>query len=458
MASRPATTVLLITRNVIARADFARDHALVKLWSQARPDVQEWPMLVEIALGLGPRAGGKVFILSSDLWTQTLTLPNVSTANMSQEELASALNFEAESLSGQSAFESTVAVQTLPASHGYWIVQPRTADFEQADKIIGEAGSRLAGLGHPGGLPFHLSGSDKTASWSRIEFWPDAVLLLRGDSQGQTLVQVLNADPQTGRWKAEWDAWRQQDGGTHLTEALAGPGVIGTVPNVAKAMSLESDSELAAWLTAWVKCLDGKTASVPLLRPAKKPMATALRCVIAAALAALVLVGCWSVYNWLDNSTRAAAAEWKQIDDKNKQLASVQKQVDESKGKQKDLQAQTAGLESSLKVLGTHRHRLARFLTKLRELHPEHLYVEKIDLEAGEPHLFGHCLQPELADQFANQLAQALADQGWEVQSPKKKALKTAVNGAPWSFEIQLKSAKEMTVDTRVEIKKGKGK
>jgi hypothetical protein len=84
--------------------------------------------------------------------------------------------------------------------------------------------------------------------------------------------------------------------------------------------------------------------------------------------------------------------------------------------------------------------------------------VEKIDIEAGEPRLRGHCLQPELADQFASQLAQALAGDGWEVQSPKKKALEVAVNGAPWSFDIQLKSAKEMTLETRVESKKAKGK
>lgn len=458
MPRRPATTVLLLTRHLIVRADFASDHGLLELWSQPRPDVNEWPALVEIALGLGPKPGGKTYVLCSDLWTQTLGLANISTKKMAADELAAALNFEAETLSGQSAFESSVAVQALPAGNAYWIVQPRTADFVQADQIIHQAGSRLAGLGHPGGLPVALSGAEKALPWSRIEFWPDAVLFLRGNAQGQTQVQVVNADPQTGLWKADWEAWRQEAGGGQQPEALIGPGAVVTVPSLVHAISLEKTAELSAWLTAWAKHLDGGSVAAPLLRPAKKPMSTPQRWAIAVGLAAAVLLGSASLHYLLDRNLRVASAELQQIEAQKKALADIQKQNDDLKARQQDLRGQIDGMETSLKVLATHRQRLSLFLTRLSELHPEHLVVDKIDIEAGEPRLRGHCLQPELADQFANQLAQALLDQGWEVQSPKKVALKVAVDGAPWSFDIQLKSAKEMTLVTRVETKKGKGK
>src|SRR5947209_17102755 len=110
MARRPAKTILLLTRQSIVRADFTSAHEPAGVWAQPRPDDQEWPMLVEIALALGSRPGGMVFVLCSDLWTQTLTL-NSSAARLSPQDLASALNFEVEALSGNSAFESMVAVQ-----------------------------------------------------------------------------------------------------------------------------------------------------------------------------------------------------------------------------------------------------------------------------------------------------------------------------------------------------------
>jgi hypothetical protein len=456
MATRPAMTILLLTRHMIARADFARDHTLRKLWSQPRPDVQEWPTLVEIALALGPKPGAKTYVLCSDLWTQTLSLPNIAKMGMAADELAGALNFEAESLSGQSAFESSVAVQALPAGNGYWIVQPRTADFEQADHIVHHAGSRLAGLGHPGGLPICLSGTDKPSTWSRIEFWPDAVLLLRGEAQGQTSVQVLNADPQTGRWKAEWDAWRQLAGGTQAQEALIGPGVIVTAPNLANSITLDSEARLSSWLTQWAKQLGEKAPGLPLLRPAKKPLSAGMRRTIAVGLAVLVLSCCAAFHYWLDESVGHSSAQLKHIQDQGKQLADLQKKVEEQKSKQKDIQRDKDNLEKSMRVLATHRQRLARFMATLFELYPQELYVEKIEVEAGEPRLRGHCLQPELADQFANKIASALLEHGWEVQSSNKVALKKAENGAPWSFDIQFKSAKEMTLDTRVDTKKGK--
>jgi hypothetical protein len=458
MATRPAATILLLTRHMIARADFARDQSLQRLWSQGRPDVQDWPALVEIALALGPKPGGRTYVLCSDLWTQTLALPNIAKMGMPADELAAALNFEAEALSGQSAFESSVAAHALPAGNSYWIVQPRTADLAHADQMIHHAGSRLAGLGHPGGLPFCLNTAEKPASWARIEFWPDAVLLLRGDALGKTLVQVVNADPQTGRWKAAWEAWRQEAGGVQWQEALIGPGVVATAPNLANTTTLDREAALTSWLSSWAKQLDGKTVAVPMLRPPKKPMSAGVRYAISVGLAVAVLLCCGSVHYALDSAVKRDGAELKRFQDQGKKLADLQKQVEDHKTKQKELEKEKDHLEKTMKVLAMHRQRLARFMTTLKELYPEHLYVEKIEVESGEPRLRGHCMQPELADQFANKIAAALLEQGWEVQTSDKAALKRAANGAPWSFDIQLKSAKEMTIDTqhRVEAKKGK--
>ena len=77
MARRAATTIVLVTRQDLVRADFASgpNPALLELVVQPRPDLPDLAALVETALVLGPKAARQVWVLSSDLWTQTLALP-----------------------------------------------------------------------------------------------------------------------------------------------------------------------------------------------------------------------------------------------------------------------------------------------------------------------------------------------------------------------------------------------
>jgi hypothetical protein len=455
--SRPATTILLLTRQVILRADFSRTNSLVGVWTQPRPDGQEWPILVEVALGLGPKPGKMVFVLSSDLWTQTLSLPHGS-ASMSPTELASALNFEAEALSGHSAFESVVGFHGLSTGKGFWIVQARTTDLTQADEIVRKSGSRFGGLGHPGGVPRSLNPAKEATVWLRIEFWPDAVFFLHDDGQSAPDVQVLNADAQMGRWRADWEAWRHDRSDAKSQEALAGPGVPLPTVTAADSFALDDNDKMTAWLAAWAERLAGTAAGIPLVRPTRQPLSTEARRGIAVGLAALVLVGCGAFHLFLDQTLQNANAEIKQAQEPESQRKSMDSRLQGLRAKQKDVQARIENLEKALKVLGTQRQRLTTLLTTLGTHHPEHLYVEKMEAENGEPQLRGRCLEPELADQFASKLSQCLLAQGWEVQAPRKHAETIVANGSPWSFEISFKSASEMTLDTRLEPPKSKGK
>src|SRR5262249_55421328 len=115
MAKRAATTIVLITRQGLLRADFSRGPkiALAGGWQQPRPDLPDLPALVDAALLQGPRPGKRVWVLSTDLWTQTLELATQKAAGIAPAELASALNFEAEALSGLNAFEALVGHVSL---------------------------------------------------------------------------------------------------------------------------------------------------------------------------------------------------------------------------------------------------------------------------------------------------------------------------------------------------------
>ncbi len=448
MSARPTFTIVLITRSVVARADVARRGEVVGLWSQPRPDVQEWPFLIESALTLGPRRAGRVFVLCSDLWTQTLTLGRAS-LGMNADELASALNFEAETMSGLSALDAVAGVQVLPTGEGYWIVQSRRLDLDQADEIIRSSGGRLAGIGHPGGVPNGLGVNSD--AWSRVEFWPDAVLFLRGRQGGSTMVSVSNADPSMGRWKGDWQSWRAHQGQNEADLALVAPAMM--VPKFeADTIVLDDEPSLRDWFEAWAVALAKSKPAVPLVRPAIRPMSAGKRTAIAMALAAFVLLACISHQLWLGRWAEMARAETKLALQPKAMFDAGVKNVSETEARRSKLTEEADKLEQTIRVVETQRRRLSRLFDKLGDHGIADLFVKGIDNDHGEPSVKGVCLEASAADQLAEALARHLRADGWDVQSAKKQALQLTDDGGPFNFEIVLRSSPAM----RVELEKKK--
>ena len=78
MKSRGVNTLLLITHDRLVRADLrpGRAAAVADLHEERRPAADDLPSLVEAALRLSRTRPGNVWILSSELWTQVLSLPS----------------------------------------------------------------------------------------------------------------------------------------------------------------------------------------------------------------------------------------------------------------------------------------------------------------------------------------------------------------------------------------------
>lgn len=114
---RPSTTLIYVSRKSVARADFSGG-VQSDFWLRSRPDQPDLPSAVELGISLGPSLGRRVWVLSTDVWTQTLSMPAIKAGGLEANELRGALNFEAESLSGVSALEATLAHVTLPAIMG----------------------------------------------------------------------------------------------------------------------------------------------------------------------------------------------------------------------------------------------------------------------------------------------------------------------------------------------------
>jgi hypothetical protein len=445
MPKSAAITILLITRDRLVRGDLARG-AVAGVWAQPRPDLPDLPSLAEAALRLGPRPARKVYVLTTDLWTQTLELPMHRSAGASAAELNKALNFEAEAISGQSAFESVVSHVPLPASaegmQSYWLIQARGADIDLMDDIVRKAGSKLLGVGHPGGL----ARPPAAGAWQRVELWPDAVVAVRGRAKGPPDVQVFNSDPQMGRWRAEVADWERKEEPADRKELLVAAGV--EVPAKTEGQHLtrlDDKADLAAWLAALGDQLTQKRPPLPLLVAAPVPMSVTQRRRIAAlgALGALALC-CTHYFLYMDRGIQSANAERAKLQAPAARLPDLEKQLKDVEGKEGKLKEEIGKFDRCAAKLAAQRNRLSRLLSSLARHRAEDLLVQRIDNDAGEPKIQGLCLQPELADQFAAWLTRELRPEpgrpdGWEVQPPRKVARNLVADGGPWHFEILCK-------------------
>src|SRR4051812_32750206 len=124
MARRAATTLILVTRDDVTRADFGRGAAPLGQWRRPRPEAPDLVIAVEAAL-LSAAPGRVVGVLAAELGALTLALPAAKVAGLDGDELAQALAFETESLSGHSPFDAAVGHAPAPAGPGevgFWVV------------------------------------------------------------------------------------------------------------------------------------------------------------------------------------------------------------------------------------------------------------------------------------------------------------------------------------------------
>jgi hypothetical protein len=454
---RAATTIVLITRQDLVRADFGSGTRpeVLNLVVQPRPDLPDVGALVDAALALAPKPGRNVWVLSADVWTQTLPLPTVRTASLSADELANALNFEAEGLSGQAAFESTVgfAPQVGNATESvYWIAQVRIADLQLIEEAVVKAGNRVAGICHPGGVPLPVTLRSKiNTSWLRAELWPDAVVCVEGAAHGPVSVRVINSAPQLGQWRTEWEQRRASHSGSSHQELLVDVGVAPPAGmTVQGVVQLDDETALRDWLMAWAIALAAKVPAVPFVRPARRPMSIGQRRALTIGLALLVAVLCAAHYFWLDRTLQATQAELQTAREPARKLAELQKRAKDLESKRNQVKMQHEKLVQQIGQLQFQRQRLPRLLASLAEHGTEELLVQTIESSAGEPQIHGVCLYPEMADHYASKLAKCLPEFGWSAEPPKKEGKNYVKGGGPWQFEIQFHALGLPTAEPRL--------
>ncbi|MEM8710403.1 MAG: hypothetical protein AAGG01_05590, partial [Planctomycetota bacterium] len=183
----PDVTVLIRTRGVLIRADVRRNkQPQTTLWRNLPQDA---PDAVKHALKEGGRPAKRVWVLDSEVWLGEVGLSGSAVAGLSDKELVSPAAFEAEAITDLRPDEAVTVVKRrrIPQQEDQFLVaQQRREQVMAIGKAVRAAGAKLAGLGHPAGLPVALEqvSEDMEApaapaprDWRRVEFWADSVFL-----------------------------------------------------------------------------------------------------------------------------------------------------------------------------------------------------------------------------------------------------------------------------------------
>ena len=441
----PQFTLLLIAGSRLVRADFAASGSrMLGLWQRARPEGLDLPSLVELALHQQKKSPGRVAVLATEVWTQSLRMPPDALLGLSPLEQSRVLAFEAEAISGIPAIDSLVGFRPLAADlHEFEIVQLPSWQRDRIDEIVGHAGGSLLGIAHPGSLaaPFE---AESARAWQRVEIWPGTIIARRESLSGASSL-IINADPRQRSWHANVTTWLAgQESAPPATWLLAEePVSLPDSPGVSHHTErLFDEAVLGHWLAVWARQISVHEAAVPWVRPELKPMSAQRRTLLGAGLAAAVGLACFVHYRTNEAAIKAYTAEAKQFNDAAANLAKIKKDLDARQAEltkaQGQLKKTTDDLAWTEHALQVERMRWRSLLEILARTRPENLSVKRIEPVAGVLRITGYSLGSHPANDLAQELGEPLGELGWQVQPARQTSGQPHVGGEPWTFDLEL--------------------
>ncbi len=424
--TRPTTTLVLVTRSHVVRADHARG-ARLALVRRERPVQGDLADVVESALA-GARPGKRVWVLSADLWLQTQPLPP-GAANLPPDEVAAALRFEAEALSGLPAIGSVVGF--APAGDGpggpeVLLVQGTQAEQAKLAARVGRLGPRLEGVVHPAALPAPLGVAHPERGWTRTELWPEAVVLVVGTPAGLR-TQVINESPLRGAWEREAEAWFERvqapPSRSLLVADEASPRLAVSADSddgAARLVDLEDEAALGGWLDAWAAVLTVARPPVPRLAPPPRPASPLRQVALAVGLGLAAATLCFAHHRAVSSRRQALARERERLESPANELRRLREQVAVAERRLRELEVERLAAEAQLRDhregVTLQRRRHLALLEALARHHDPALMIERIDEAQGKAELHGLCVDGAAANTLAVNLQRDLAARGWQVQ------------------------------------------
>lgn len=386
----PSHTLLIHTAKVIARVDLTgpRQLRLRNCWMCPASESLSLPAIAATALKLGPRRAGRVWMFSTDFWTEPVTLPPDLCAMLSGHELLQALALEAEAHSGISAFDSQVAASPIrpsqtgrsqnsmptPGEGAWWVTQIPTADVDQLSQAVRAGGARLAGLAHP--AAGYLASSGDEAQPSNLATWC-------GQSQAMKLDCDADVAATSEAWQELVDQWRH----ALSRRAAAAPLVVATAGG-----ALTESHQLALGLgLAMLAACGAAAAHVQTHRQ------------IARADQAIAE---------LDSEQTALEKAQGAIKSSQARLTLLRQEVSHADGQRQKLQRD---LEAAEAMHARQSLRWTALLGAVSAAGRDDCWLRQLESSPARATLTGLALDNAAAHRFASELEQTLADCGWAV-------------------------------------------
>lgn len=441
-SNRPAHTLLFITEVKSFRVDVDKAGALLghaEMIAAACPNSAKLGECVSQVAANSRPFGRKVWLLYVRLPITLLSIPSMQVEGVDEATLIQALQFELEGLTGQSSLDMQLAYQLLSNKDemsSYWVSQINQLHFEDVQKAVKKAGSKLAGLLHPAALPLSLENPERQ-DWLRMECWPTQLAALRQHPEHGFSLRLFAFDSR--RWQAELEQWLAEQGQVGHSETLLN-NKIELLPDTAFYLHLNEVDPVADWLLAWAQALVKKELpAVPVLRYQSK-INKDLLLMASGGLVALVL--CSGHAGWHVYQANQFTAEFTALQQVETSMTALRKTLTDNQDKRDKLKAKIDKLkgdsETLPKLIEGLQQRPAKLLEALAKGRPENLLVESIAVDKDEVNISGISLDAISANELSNYLGKQLTTLGWSVIAPAKKNLELFADGGPWEFQLKL--------------------
>lgn len=451
-AARSADTLLFITPTRLIRADFsgtARAPVLDQIFEAGSPPSSEGlAVLADAAFALGPVTRRTVYILTTFVISQNLMIAKAKTQGLERADLQSALGFEAESMSGLNPFDSALGA-VLAGQEGsdsiYWISQMSLGELNELRSGFARKRVDLRGVLHPGGLPRSLADEpshSESRSWQRLEIWPEHLICLAG-APDSIKAHLIGVPPTRVGWRSEVEQWFEPLAEGQSRQCLAPDAQLLSFGE-GGGYSLSEDAVLKAWLTGWALELTAGVPRVPVIVPARAPMADRRRFAIAGAVAVGVAGICGLHSMWMQGKARRLEGELARMQLPINHLAALKAREDQLATESARRQAEAMELRELQSIwadtLLKEQHRHANFLAAIADAAPLNLMVTGIAEQPGLVQLTALSTTPESSG-FVTNLASRMNPLGWHLEPPSRRALNLQEDGGPWALSFVLKPA-----------------
>ncbi|MCG8652165.1 MAG: hypothetical protein MI861_20165 [Pirellulales bacterium] len=411
---------------------------------------------IEALLAAMPGRQKQVYVLTTEVWSQAVTIESRSLRRIDRSQIPQMMAFEAESLSGVPATQARTSLELLDAGAletTYWLSQIDSTRFAQAADAIAFNGGKLMGIAHPAGLPVSITG--QRSDWTRVEQWDDITLAITRNGRQTSSIQFLEDSAAELRSAAAARAFLERLGlsPAPLVELLVGATPVDVDDIESKAanedqatIQLSLEQHLLWFLQAWSSQL-GKSKGIPLIRPIRQPASAQAKRTLAIAATAAAVIGVASHRYLTDasNDRRIVALE--------EEIAGLQEPIDQFESQQNRMaeleaevnarEAAAANLERQLVryrgQVGIHRSRIASLLKTLSETRPRDVMLHRITSDGDSIRVVGRSVHSESITSFAKTLAARLLPLNLSLEVPRREALLVTADGGPYEFEYVIR-------------------